>query len=105
MLDRITSDEFVRAFREAGRGNQFTVQALRVLFEHLEGLGEDTGSEYLLDVVELCGEYNEATVEELRNEYGVELDEDADPDDAARVLGEETSVAGTTDTTVIFVAY
>ena len=41
-------------FHQMGRGDQFSYDGLRVLFEALEQYEDDTGSEVELDVIGLC---------------------------------------------------
>lgn len=50
---------FCEAFQRAGRADQFSREAQRVLFEYLEGLEEDCGTEFELDVIALCCDYEE----------------------------------------------
>ena len=57
--------QFQEAFRLAGREDQFSYEGLEVLFDYLENLSEDTGEPIELDVVGLCCEYYESSIEEL----------------------------------------
>lgn len=50
MKQTITAYDFERAFYDAGRGNSFTYNGLRALFDYLEE-GEGGGEEMELDVV------------------------------------------------------
>jgi hypothetical protein len=72
MFQRITLNEFVDAFRRAGRENQFSWKAKKALFEHLEQLEEDTGDQIELDVIALCCDYQEADVDEIISDYGLD---------------------------------
>lgn len=92
--------QFREAFRLAGRGDQFSYEGLEVLFDYLEELSDDTGEPIELDVVGLCCEYYESSIEELIKNYNLDLsyiDED-DPDsiiDAVReYLEYKTIVCG-----------
>ena len=55
----ITHYSFVESFRACGRGTQFSPDALRALFEHLERVEEDTDTELTLDPIALCCEWSE----------------------------------------------
>lgn len=61
MKEHVTFERFVRAFKECGRGAQFSKKGLRLLFEHLEELEEDIGEELELDPIGLCCDYTEYT--------------------------------------------
>lgn len=61
---------FQKAFEDAGRGGQFSYEALRALFDYLEQLEQDIGEEIELDVIGLCCEYMEIEDdEEAYKEY------------------------------------
>jgi hypothetical protein len=96
MLQRITLNEFVDAFRRAGRENQFSWKAKKALFEYLEQLEEDTGVPIELDVVALCCDYQEADVSEIISDYGLDASSCKDDDDrrelVEKFLGERTNV-------------
>ena len=81
MYQRITFFDFCDAFWRADRAEQFSYEAKRALFEHLEQLEDDTGEKIELDVVGLCCEYEELTVEEVISNYGLD-DSDCYDDEA-----------------------
>jgi hypothetical protein len=72
MFQRITFADFIDAFRAHGRENQFSYEAKKALFEHLEQYEEDTGDQIELDVVGLCCEYEEADVDTIIDNYGLD---------------------------------
>jgi hypothetical protein len=55
----VTQHTFIEAFRACGRESQFSVHALRALFDHLERWEEDTDTELELDPIALCCEWSE----------------------------------------------
>lgn len=62
--------QFTDAFRNMGRGEQFTYSGLQALFNYLEEIEEETGEEIELDVIALCCEYSEyANVAEFVSAY------------------------------------
>ena len=93
---------FVDAFRAHGRYDQFGYDALEVLFEYLEELEADTGEELELDVIALCCDYSVDSVEDIAEQYGVDLSECEDDQDKLELvtewLSDNTSVCGTTPT-------
>ena len=61
--------QFREAFHHAGRGSQFTYEALGLLFEYLE----ENNSDYELDVIELCCEYSEDDIQAIAASYDIDL--------------------------------
>lgn len=70
---------FERAFKESGRGNQFSYEGKQALFDYLEDYGEETGQEVELDVIALCCEFTEyENLGEFQKEYDAEKYETID---------------------------
>jgi hypothetical protein len=67
---------FEARFRDYKRLDQFSPEALRTLFTELEQLAQETGEPIEIDVIALCCEWNESTMEEIMNNYDVENYED-----------------------------
>lgn len=59
MFKRIDFAEFEAAFNRMGRGDQFSPEALRALFDYLEDIEDDMHCPIELDVVALCCEFEE----------------------------------------------
>ena len=59
MKATVNEYQFVDSFEKMGRGDNFSYEGKKALFNYLEELGEDTGSEIELDVIALCCEYTE----------------------------------------------
>ena len=103
--------QFREAFRLAGRMDQFSYEGLEVLFDYLDELSEDTGKPIELDVVALCCDYYESSVEELIDNYNIDLSEvdEDDPDSIIEVLRqyleENTSVCGQVNGGFIYAAF
>jgi len=91
---------FRDAFR-AIRPDNFTSDGLRVLFDDLEQYEEDCGQEMEFDVIALCCDFVECTVEEFHRDYQM-FESHESLEDLVNDLNDETHVCGTTDTTVIF---
>ena len=91
--------QFREAFRLAGRMEQFSYEGLEVLFDYLEELSEDTGEPIKLDVVALCCEYYESSIEEIIDQYNIDVsyvegDEDEIKEMVREYLEYRTSVCG-----------
>ena len=64
------ASQFRDAFHHAGRGTQFSYEALGLLFDYFDDMDENVE----LDVVAICCEYDEMTLDELIDAYGMDLD-------------------------------
>lgn len=99
MKKTINKYDFRQAFANAGRGEQFSYEALELLFDYFEQLEQDTGEEIELDVISICCDYAEGTVDEIAESYDIDLDEcdDDEKKDAVReYLNESTFIVGET---------
>lgn len=89
------SSQFRDAFHRAGRADQFSYEALELLFDYFEELDP----EMELDVVAICCDYAELTPLEILEGHGVELN-DEEKEDAVTVAMEYlenlTTVVGLT---------
>jgi len=59
MKQTINQSQFIDAFHNCGRGEQFTYNGLKTLFDFLEEGEQDQGIEHELDVIALCCEFSE----------------------------------------------
>ena len=76
MYTRISKYDFMEAFRNMDRYDQFGYEALSALFDYFEDMEKDTGVETDLDVIAICCDYTVSTLKEVRDAY--DLDEDVD---------------------------
>lgn len=89
-----SASQFRDQFRQCGRGDQFSYEGLGLLFDYLE----DADPQWELDVIALCCDYTEATIEHIADDYGLELPEDEDDGQRRQAvfdfLSDHTSVVG-----------
>ena len=102
--------QFREAFRLAGRMDQFSYEGLEVLFDYLENLSEDTGESIELDVVALCCEYYESTIQEIIDNYKIDVsDADGDEETIAEIvkdyISDNTAYVGETEGGLIYAAF
>ena len=102
--------QFREAFRLAGRSDQFSYEGFEVLFDYLDELSEDTGEPIELDVIALCCEYYESSIEELIDNYDIDVsDADGDEDEIKTIVEEylqdNTSVCGQVSGGFIYAAF
>jgi hypothetical protein len=105
MKQTIDSYQFINAFEET-RPNNFSREGLHLLFDYLENYEDETGEELELDVIAICCDYSEDTVNDLAQAYDVLFDaDDTDEDKKEKVLdflNDATIVVGCTDDTIIY---
>jgi hypothetical protein len=89
------ASQFRNHFAAMGRADQFSYEALNLLYEFLEENIEG----YELDVVALCCDYAEDTEQGIAKAYGLHED-----DDVVAYLEDHTQVVGVTDSGTILYA-
>ena len=87
MYTTINFFDFQEAFEKCGRGNQFTYEGLKALYEYLEDYEDECGETIELDVIGLCCEYSE--YEDLDEFWG---DYDKDEYPTLEDIQDETTV-------------
>ena len=98
MKTTISIYDFRQAFHDMGRGEQFSYDGLRVLFEALEEWEDGGGEEIELDVIALCCEYSEETPEEIAKNYSIDLEDDGNElNNVLDYLHDHTMVCGVTE--------
>lgn len=93
MKQSVNKSDFIRAFEDYNRLDNFSMAGLIALFEYLEQLEQDCGTEIELDVIALCCDYYEINVSDIERETGcADLDE----------LRDNTMVIDVDDETIIY---
>lgn len=92
MKQTISKSDFRDAFSRMGRKDNFSYEGLGHLYDYLEEVSED----YELDVIELCCEFEEDTINNVLAQYGLEDFEQ---------LQEETNIVWFDDENVIYAQY
>ena len=110
MFKRVSLQDFKQAFVDYGRENQFSDEALELIYNDQIAYEEGAGKEVELDVIAICCDYNEDTVSNVADQCDFALDEmDEDDDEEDFVVGklrDETSVAGvTSDGNIVYRVY
>jgi len=65
-----TASQFRDQFHRCGRADQFSYEALGLLFDYLS----DCGSDIELDVVAICCEFSEDTPESIADNYSIDIE-------------------------------
>jgi len=69
MIKKISFNKFVQEFEDHGRENQFSEDALKLIYNFLSELD----SNYELDVIGVCCDFTENYMEEVAQDLGYEL--------------------------------
>lgn len=96
--------QFRDAFMRMDRKN-FSYEGLAILFDAMEEYEHSTGEEMELDVIALCCDYAEMSIEEVRQQYASMLTHLEEPtvDEIVDALETETWVLGITkENTLVF---
>lgn len=95
MKKTINNSEFHDSFNKI-RPENFSYEGLNALFEYLEQYEQDCGVEIELDVIAICCEYSEDSIENVLKAYDLEsLDE----------LKDNTTVIEVDEDTIIYQQY
>tara|TARA_R110000803_G_C11745909_1_gene291763 strand:- start:234 stop:539 length:306 start_codon:yes stop_codon:yes gene_type:complete len=71
MVITINEHDFIQAFKDAGRQDQFSLDALRVIFNYEEERESQMTEPTVLDVIALCCDFAEYdSIEDFQEEYG-----------------------------------
>jgi hypothetical protein len=100
MIQTVNVHDFRQAFIDHDRGEQFSYEALGLIFDYFEELENDTGEQVELDVIATCCEVSEMTDQDVRNAYNLESSTDA-----LEYLTHHTIVIGHTNKTIIYIQF
>jgi hypothetical protein len=105
MIQTINESQFIDAFEKMGRGDQFSYEGLKLIYEYFEELDPS----FDLDVIAICCEFAEAPYEQVASEYNKGEGEDLNPEDIPQAvidyLQDNTSVVGYTDDSIVYVQF
>lgn len=100
MKQTINKSQFMDAFSNMNRADNFSYDALELLFDYFEEC-ESCGDEIELDVISICCEYAESSVSELISDYHIDIDGESDEAElialVTEYLNENTILIGLTD--------
>ncbi len=109
-----TASELQAEFSRYNRPDNFTPAGIRVLFDYLEEISEESGEDIKLDIIGLCCDYSEDTFEDIAANYRIDLtDRDGetieDEEEIKRIvlnyLNNNTVVCGVTGTTAVYAVF
>ena len=101
----INKYEFSNMFDQFNRSENFSREAREDLFEYLEEL---FGDDYEVDIIGLCCEYSEDTIDNIIDNYSIDIDQDEDKlQQVLDYLNDHTSVVSVTgdDESILYAAF
>jgi len=109
MKQTISKTDFNNAFHNMGRGDQFSDEALDLLFDYFEEYENETGEEMELDVIAICCDYMESTWQEIASDWNLKFDDDASDEEKENIvidfLQENTVFIGKTNAGLVYQAF
>lgn len=104
----LSESHFIDLFRDYGRSENFSYEALQALYEYYDSLSDETGEPFKMDVIGICCDWTEASAAEVVAEYdtGIDISDDsaAMHDAALEYLEGETTVIDLGET-LLYVAF
>lgn len=89
MKTSVSFSDFLQAFQDMNRSANFSREGLKSLFDFLEDMEDQTGEEYDLDVIALCCEFAESSIEEIISDYSIDVSEaEADEEEIEEIVEE-----------------
>lgn len=108
MKTTVSKYDFERAFVDADRKENFSYEALGLLFDYIEEYEESTGAEIELDVVAICCDFCEADTDDIIVEYRIDV-EDMDDDEKLEAvrdyLQDNTTLVGETASGFVYAVF
>jgi hypothetical protein len=108
MKTTVSKYDFERAFVDADRKENFSYEALGLLFDYFESYEEETGQEIELDVIAICCEYTEDNPDDIIANYSIDvegMDDDEKIEAVRDYLIESTQLVGETSTGFVYLAF
>ena len=102
IIQEVNLYQFRDAFVRAERRDTFSYEGLEHLFNYME----EYGTNYILDVVELCCEYTESSYDRIAADYDIDLsdcdDDEEELDCVRQYIEENTAVVAEFNGTFIY---
>ena len=77
IVKTFNENDFINEFKAYNRMDNFSYKGLRILFESLEQTAQDCGINIEMDVIALCCEYSEDSIDDIINNYDIDLSDES----------------------------
>lgn len=88
----LSVSEFTNLFDQYNRSDNFSIAARQALFDYLEDYSEGIGESVDIDVIAICCDWAEYTLDELVQEYGYMVDDLEHFGEIVELLEQNTTV-------------
>jgi hypothetical protein len=108
MKTTVSKYDFVEAFRQYDRLDNFSFEALDLLFEYFEEYEEATGQEIELDVVAICCDFDELDADDIIANYSIDvegMDDDEKIEAVRDYLQDNTQLVGETASGFVYQSF
>jgi hypothetical protein len=108
MKTTVSRYDFERAFVDADRKENFSYEALGLLFDYFESYEEETGQEIELDAIAICCEYSEDNPDDIISNYSIDvegMDDDEKIETVRDYLNDNTMLVGETATGFVYACF
>lgn len=112
IVQTLSKSSFIDAFTHSSRKDQFSYEALEVIFDQLEEYSDSTGEPVELDIVAICCEWAESHWSDVAREYAIDLNDFADDEDddnrikaVAEYLWDNTTAYELSDGAFVYVQF
>ncbi len=72
LVQSVSRSAFIKAFHDYNREDNFSYDALYELFDYLDDLSDQIGEPIELDVIGICCEYHEISLDEFISDFSLE---------------------------------
>lgn len=86
IVKTLNEHDFINEFKAYNRMDNFSIKGLRILFESLEQMAIDCQMNIEMDVIALCCEYNEDTIDDIIANYSIDVSDCIDFDDTLETV-------------------
>lgn len=109
IVQTVNFHAFRSAFYDMGRKDQYSPEALEMIFDYLEEYSDSTGEPVELDVIGICCEMSEMTYTEAAEAYNIDVSDCEDDEELREAIldhiGYHSTVVGYNDDVIVFVAF
>ena len=86
IVKTFNENDFINEFTAYNRMDNFSYKGLRVMFDALNELAQDCEMNIEMDVIGLCCEYSELSIDDVINDYDIDLDDESFDDKTDLVI-------------------
>lgn len=109
MKQTVSKSAFIDAFRNHGRENQFSYEALCLMYEWFNDYEKSCDTEIELHVIAICCEYAEDDWEAIADNYSIDLSNCEDDDEREQSVKDHlqynTTFIGKTSDTMVYASF